>query len=191
MISSAVAGRYARSLADVVFEERVEARVLEDLERFREIFAAVPDVLETFDSPAVAREAKGRLLEGLLERYPVSPVAANFLRVLLQNNRMRHFSPILDAFGKAVDARRGVVRARVTSAARLGEPELKMVEAGLSRFTGARVQVEPRTDPDLIGGCVVEIGSTVFDGSIRTRLAEVKRRLADARPERAPEARQD
>ncbi|MBN2337697.1 MAG: ATP synthase F1 subunit delta [Acidobacteria bacterium] len=191
MISSAVAGRYARSLADVVFEEKVEARVLGDLERFREIFAAVPDVLEAFDSPAVAREAKGRLLDELLERYPVSPVAANFLRVLLRNNRIRHFSPMLDAFGKAVDARRGVVRARVTSAAPLEDRELEMVEAGLARFTGARVQVESRTDPELLGGCVVEIGSTVFDGSIRTRLAEVKRRLADARPERVPEARQD
>ena len=191
MISSAVAGRYARSLADVVFEEKVEERVVGDLERFREIFAAVPDVLEAFHSPAVAREAKGRLLDELLGRYPVSPVASNFLHVLLCNNRIRHFSPILDEFRKTVDARRGLVRARVTSAAPLGEQELKRVEAGLSRFTGARVQVEPRTDPGLLGGCVVEIGSTVYDGSIRTRLEEVKRRLAENRQGSRPETRQD
>ncbi len=191
MISSVVARRYARSLADVAFEEKAAERVIGDLERFQEIFAAVPDVLEALASPAVARAAKGRLLDELLGRYPVSPLASNFLYVLLRNNRIRYFPAILGEFRKTIDARLGLVRARVTSAAPLGEPELKRMEAGLSRFTGARVQVEPRTDPGLLGGFVVEIGSTVYDGSIRTRLAEVRRRLAENHRESRLETRQD
>ena len=113
------------------------------------------------------------------------------LYVLLRNNRIRYFPAILGEFRKTIDARLGLVRARVTSAAPLGEPELKRMEAGLSRFTGARVQVEPRTDPGLLGGCVVEIGSTVYDGSIRTRLEEMKRRLAENHRESRSETRQD
>lgn len=177
MISSAILGRYARSLADVVFEEKIEETVTEDLKTYREIFFAATDMLEVFHSPAVPRESKEKLLEELLRRYPVNPITANFLRMLLQNNRMRYFPEILDDFLKSANERKGIVAATVTTAAPLSPEEVQRIEERLARITGKHVAIESQTDASLLGGVTVQMGSTVYDGSIRTRLADIKRRL--------------
>jgi F-type H+-transporting ATPase subunit delta len=179
VIPSAVLGRYAKSLAEVVFEENIEQKVTEDLATYSAIFCAVPDLLETFNSPAVPREAKERLLGELIRQYPVHPVTSNFFRILLQHNRIRYFEQIRDGYLKAVNESIGVISAKVTAAVPLSNEELKKIADQLAGKTGKIVNVEARTDESLVGGIVVQMGSTVFDGSIRTQLTEVKRRLAE------------
>ena len=179
VISSAILGRYAKSLSDVVFEEGVAEKVTEDLKTYSEIFHAVPDVLETFDSPAIPREAKENLLKELIARYPVHTLASNFLRILLDHNRIRFFQEIRDAFLQLVQEQMGMASAQVTAAEPLSQQELGNIEKRLSAMTGKRVTAQPQTDPSLLGGIVVQIGSTVYDGSIRAQLADIKRRLTE------------
>ena len=179
MIPSAILGRYARSLAEVVFEDNIEQKVTEDLATYNEIFRAVPDLLETFHSPAVPREAKEKLLGGLIKQYPVHPVTYNFFRILLQHNRIRYFEQIRDIYLNNVNESKGIISAKVTAAAPLTDEELRKIAAQLAGKTGKTVNVESQTDESLIGGIVVQMGCTIFDGSIRTKLAEVKRRLAE------------
>jgi F-type H+-transporting ATPase subunit delta len=176
---SAVLGRYCKSLADIVFEENLEERVTEDLKTYGEIFRAVPDVLEVLHSPAVPRESREKLLSELMAQYPVHTITSNFLRILLQHNRIGYFQQILDGFLKAVSERKGIISAQVTAAMPLSQNELKSLEARLVGITGKVVNLESQTDASLLGGMVVQIGSTIFDGSIRTQLAEVKRRLTE------------
>lgn len=178
MIPSAILGRYARSLAEVVFEENVEPKVTGDLAVYSEIFNAVPDLPAAFDNPAVPREAKEKLLSELLARYPVNPITANFLRILLQHNRIRFFEQIREGYVKAVNVAKGIVSAQVTAASPLSSEEVKQLGARLTAVTGKKVDVRVQTDASLLGGIVVQMGSTIFDGSIRTQLAEMKRRLA-------------
>jgi F-type H+-transporting ATPase subunit delta len=177
MISSAILGRYARSLAEIVFEEDIEPKATGDLATYGEIFRAVPDLLEVFHSPAVPREAKDKLLEELMKMHPVNPITSNFLRVLLQHNRIRYFEQIRDSYLKFVNERKGIVSAQVTAADPLSEEELKQLADRLGGITGKTVNVELQTDSNLLGGIVVQVGSTIFDGSIRTQLAEIKRHL--------------
>jgi len=179
VISSAILGRYAKSLAEIVFEENIDEKVTEDLNTYSEIFRAVPDLLEALDSPAIPREAKEKLLGELMARYPVHPISSNFLRILLQNNRIRYFQEILDSFLKSVNEQKGIVSAQVTAAAPLSEQELKSLEDRLAEVTGKLVNVELQTDESLLGGIVVQMESTHYDGSIRTQLADMKRRLAE------------
>ncbi|MGA2260961.1 MAG: ATP synthase F1 subunit delta [Acidobacteriota bacterium] len=178
MIPSAIFARYARALADVALANGEDAVVLRDLDTYGEIFRQVPALLEAFDSPAVQREAKERVLSSLLMRYPVSPAARNFLRILLDHHRIRYFAEVCDYFVKTVNERKGIVAARVTSATAMGEAELSILRARLSSATGKQVTLSLSTDPDLLAGVVVQIGSTVYDGSIRTQLEEMRRRLA-------------
>jgi F-type H+-transporting ATPase subunit delta len=178
VIPSAILGRYARSLADIVFEENLQDKVTEDLKTYNEIFRAVPDLLEVFHSPAVPRETREKLLETLMQNYPVNPITSNFLRILLQHNRILYFRQILDGFLKLVNERKGIVSARVTAAAPLSGRELEGLRQKLAGITGKLVSVESGTDPSLLGGIVVQIGSTVFDGSIRTQLADMKQRMS-------------
>jgi F-type H+-transporting ATPase subunit delta len=179
MIPSAILGRYSRSLSDIVFEKGVEQKVTEDLGTFNEIFRAVPELLDVFHSPAVPRETKETLLGELAAKYPVSDVTFNFLRILLHHNRLRYFQQIMDGYLKSVNEHKGVVSARVSTAAPLSPQDLKKLEARLSEITGKLVSLELYTESDLLGGTVVQIGSTVFDGSIRTQLSEMGRRLTE------------
>jgi F-type H+-transporting ATPase subunit delta len=176
---SAVLGRYCRSLTDIVFEENVEERVAEDLKTYGEIFSAAPDVLDILRSPAVPHDAKEKLLSELMALYPVHTIASNFLRVLLQHNRIGHFQQILEGFLKAVSERKGILSAQVTAAMPLSKDELKNLAVRLTGMTGKTVKVELQTDAGLLGGMVVQIGDTIYDGSIRTQLAEMKKRLTE------------
>ena len=180
MIPSAILGRYARSLADVVFEKNLEPDVAGDLRTYAEIFGAVPDLLEVFHTPAIPRDAKERLLNELMARYPVNLITSNFLRILLRHNRMRYFSQILESYLKMTNERKGILSARVTAAAPLSQQEIGRLVERLAGITGKLVDIETRTDADLLGGVVVQLGSTVYDGSIRSRLAEMRRRLSKA-----------
>ena len=179
MITSAILGRYARSLAEIAFEENLEQPVTEDLETFKEIFRAVPDLLEVFYAPAIPRDVKEKLLAELMAKYPVNSITSNFLRMLLEHNRICFFEQIADGYLKSVNERKGIVSARVTAVAPLSRENLKSLEVKLTGITGKLVQIESRTDASLLGGIVVQMGSTIFDGSIRTQLSEMKRRLTE------------
>jgi F-type H+-transporting ATPase subunit delta len=179
VIPSAILGRYARSLAEIVFEDNLEPAVTEDLNTCNEIFRLVPDLLETFNAPSVPRETKEKLLTELVKLHPVNPITANFLHILLQHNRIRFFQQIRDAYLKAVNERKGVVSARITAASPLSRQEVASLESKLVEITGKSVNLEMQTDKDLLGGIVVQVGSTIFDGSIRTQLSEMRRRLTE------------
>lgn len=177
MISSAIFARYAHALADVTLENGEDPVVRSDLDTYREIFRLVPAVLNSLDSPAVQRDAKEKLLSELMVRYPVSQTTRNFLRTLLAHHRIRYFQEICDFYIKTVNERQGIVSAQVTSAAVLDETELLALRRCLARATGNEVILSLDTDPELLGGVVVQIGSTVYDGSIRAQLDEMRRCL--------------
>lgn len=179
MIPSTVLGRYAKSLAEVVFEENLEQEITGNVEMYNEIFHVVPDILTIFHNPAIPTEAKEMLLSKLLAQYPVHPVAANFLRILLKHNRIFYFAQVVKSYLKAVNERKGIVTAIVSTASPLSQPDLKNLAAKLAGFTGKIVNIDLKTDSSLLGGIVVQVGSTVFDGSIKTQLDVVKRRLAE------------
>jgi F-type H+-transporting ATPase subunit delta len=180
VIPFAVLGRYARSLTEIVFEEGLEQEVMGDLKNYGEIFRAVPDLLEVFHTPAVPRESKEKLLNELMMKYPLNPVTSNFLRVLLQHNRIGFFQQIFDLYLELVNEHKGIVSATVTTAMALSEQQITNLSERLSAITGKSVNVEPQMDATILGGVIVQLGSTIFDGSIRAQLAEMKRRLAEA-----------
>ena len=179
MIPSAILGRYARSLAEIAFEGNLEQVITEDLTTYAEIFRAVPDLSEAFHSPAIPRETKEKLLAEVMVRYPVNTITSNFLRILLQHNRIRFFLQIVDGYFKAVNERKGIVSAQVTTVVPLLPRDLKSLEDKLAGITGKIVNLEMKTDAGLLGGIVVQVGSTIFDGSIRTQLSEMRQRLTE------------
>jgi F-type H+-transporting ATPase subunit delta len=177
MIPSAVFARYARALADVTLEKNEDAAVLKDLSTYREIFRQVPALLDALDSPAIPRESKENVLSELLVRYPVIQSTSNFLRILLRHHRIRYFEDICDLYQRTLNERRGIIAARVTSAVPLSEEDVSALRTSLAGATGRQSVLTMQTDPELLAGVVVQIGSTVYDGSIRTQLDEMRRRL--------------
>lgn len=142
-------------------------------------FAGEHDVAEIIASARVPRDEKRRLLDaGLAGR--ISPLAMNLVRVLNERGKAGLARQIQARFQEMVDERRGVAHAVVTTAVALSEDERKAIAAKLSLLTGKQVDVTPVVDEKIIGGVIARIGDQLIDGSTRSRLIALKRRLEGA-----------
>jgi F-type H+-transporting ATPase subunit delta len=115
----------------------------------------------------------------LIARARVRPTTANFLQVLLRNHRLAHLSEITHSFARELDVRAGLVLAQVTTARTVTPQEQEALRARLAQMTGRNVYLQFAVDEELIGGVVTRIGSTVYDGSVRTRLQQIKQQMAE------------
>jgi F-type H+-transporting ATPase subunit delta len=109
-----------------------------------------------------------------------SPMIRNFVYVLIDHRRVAMISEIREAFEQHLDERRGFVRAEVTSAERLDASKSSQMESALSRLTGKRMRLRFAVDAELLGGATARIGSTVYDGSVRGQLRQLKRKLTES-----------
>lgn len=173
-----MARRYAAALADVVTGRDEAREVQEELSAWELMMQGNPELVEVFRNPAIPYEQKRKVLDALVARTLVRPTTANFLQVLLRNHRIADLREINRRFAQELDDRRGVVVAHVTTARGVPETERVRLADKLSSLTGRRVRLQFNVDEELIGGVVTRIGSTVYDGSVRTRLEQIKLKMA-------------
>ena len=172
-----IARRYAIALADVVIVRGDGQAVQEELSAWESMISANPLLKEVLGNPTIAYDQKKRLLEELISRTKVRPTTANFLRVLLQNQRLTEIAEVNRRFAETMDERSGVASAFVTTARPLSEDIKSALHTKLLSVTGKKVRLTFTTDEELIGGIVTRIGSTVYDGSIRNQLNEIEQTL--------------
>jgi F-type H+-transporting ATPase subunit delta len=176
--SQTVARRYASALADVIIERGEEAAVREELAAWEKMITGSGALLEAFSNPTVAYEQKGKLLNELISRTKVRPTTANFLRILLKNQRLAELPQVNAKLAQVLDERSGVVSAQVTSARPVPAAIKKELEGKLAEITSKRVRLSFGTDESLLGGIVTRIGSTIYDGSVRNQLMRLGEELA-------------
>ena len=172
-----VARRYALALADVVVKSGETEIVKNELKTWEEMLTANADLQTAFRNPAISQTDKEKLLNNLIERVKPGKTTANFLCVLLRNNRLTEIGEINGKFASVLEERSGVVSANITSARELSEAQKNEVLLNLELLTGKRMNLEFKTDESLIGGMVTRIGSTVYDGSVKTQLQELKQQM--------------
>ena len=173
-----VARRYASALADVVLERGEAREVQEELLAWEKIFQASPVLPEVFRNPTIPLDQKRAVLNKLIDRSKPKPSTANFLKVLLQNQRLTDLGEINQKFAEILDLRAGMVAATVTTARTVPENAQQKLHTKLLSVTGKKVRINFMTDPELIGGLVTRIGSTVYDGSVRNHLQQIKAKMA-------------
>ena len=178
MSSMTVARRYASALADVLVERNEEAVVREELKAWEQLVSENPLLLEALTNPTVAYDQKGKVLNELIAKSKVRPTTANFLRLLLKNQRFAQLPQINAKLGDIMDERAGVVSAEVISARPISEPVRHALEETLQQITKRRVRLNFATDETLLGGIVTRIGSTIYDGSVRSQLERLGQELA-------------
>jgi F-type H+-transporting ATPase subunit delta len=173
-----VARRYASALADVALERGEATEIQEELIAWERMFQANPMLEEVLRNPTIALDQKRAVLTKLIERARPRSTTANFLKVLLQNQRLTELSEINQKFAELLDVRAGMVAATVTTARSVPENAQQKLHAKLMTLTGKKVRINFATDPELIGGLVTRIGSTVYDGSVRNHLQQIKVKMA-------------
>jgi F-type H+-transporting ATPase subunit delta len=176
--SQTVARRYASALADVIIERAEQALVREELVAWERLLQGNPALLEVFTNPTVPYEQKVKVLDELITRTEVHPTTANFLRVLLRNQRLSELPHVNNRLVQVLDERAGVVSALVISARPVADVTSAALEEKLRQVTGKKVRLNFGTDQSLLGGIVTRIGSTVYDGSVRNQLSRLGEELA-------------
>lgn len=177
MSVQAIARRYAAALAEVVTKRGEAAEVRDELSAWEEMTRANAELLDVFRHPTIPQEQKQRVLHALIERTRPRPTTANFLQVLLQNHRLADLNEINRQFAQELDRRSGVVTAQVTTARPVPAEAQEALRTRLGELTRSRVRLQFAVDEELIGGVVTRIGSTVYDGSVRNQLEQVKQRM--------------
>ncbi|PYX81689.1 MAG: ATP synthase F1 subunit delta [Acidobacteria bacterium] len=163
---SAVASRYARAFADLLFEQRVDAaRIAEQLRAVVAWLQQSQPLREVWENPSVPAEQKrAKLLR-------------NFVAVILDHHRSAQLPEIAQQFQEELNQRLGLAEADVTSARELSAEERRRLETQIKSVTGKSVTARYATDGGLLGGALVRVGSTVYDGSVRGQLERLKEQL--------------
>jgi F-type H+-transporting ATPase subunit delta len=173
-----VARRYASALADVVLKQGEAGEVQQELAAWEQMFQSNPILQEVFRNPTVALDQKRAVLNKLIERAKPRPTTINFLKVLLQNQRLTELAEINRKFVEVLDERAGLVAATVKTARPVPEASQRQLLAKLASLTSKKVRIDFATEPELLGGLVTRIGSTVYDGSVRYQLQLIKEKMA-------------
>jgi len=170
--------QYATALADIALEQGAAEPARKQLEDFGAAYAESAELRNVLANPAVDRTAKHGVIEKLVARLGASRIVRNFLFVIVDNQRTHLVPEILQSFEDVLRQREGVAEAEVSSAAELTAAQKTQLQQTLERLTGRKIQAKYSLDPALLGGAVVRIGDTIYDGSVRNRLNQMRARLA-------------
>ena len=174
------ATRYAKALLDVVVAERLDAAAVErDLASVVTAMTEHPDLHRAFVSRAIPQTIRVNVVRSFLGQAQVTGPVGKLIMMLADRGRLDLLPLVLDVYRERLLAHRNIVRASVTSAAPLSPEKVRSLEASLGSLTGKTVQLETSVDPSIIGGVVTRIGSTVYDGSIRTQLQKMRQQLVE------------
>lgn len=178
MIAGSLAKRYARALLEVAVESQAGETVLQELTAVAELVREQRELRQLLLSPSVRRRDAVQIMDEVAARLPVSPLTRTFLRVVLEAGRAAALEGILRAYEVLLDEQLGRVRAAVTTAVPLEREQQARLAVELARLTGKRVRLEVAQEPAILGGVIARIGSRVYDGSLKTRLARLRQELA-------------
>ena len=179
---AAVDLRYARALAQVVSEQRLDAVAVEaQLREFVTLLESNRELREALQNPSIAEAQKLRVLDGIAAHTGMSRAVRNFIAVVAHHERLHELAGMAGAFHQLADEATRVCEAEIVSARPLDEANRRLLEQKVAGLTGGeRVKATYREDPSLLGGAIVKVGSTVYDGSVRAQLEQMRKRLIDA-----------
>jgi F-type H+-transporting ATPase subunit delta len=179
-IVSGMAGRYASALFSLAREARQTDQVAAALETFGAMIAESADLERLVRSPAFSAEEQVKALGALLDKAGISGVAANFIKLVAAKRRLFAIRDMIAAYDKLNDSYRGVARAEVTTASPLSDAHVAALKDALKGVTGGKeVEISMKTDPSIIGGLIVKLGSRMVDGSLKTKLNSIRTRMKE------------
>ena len=169
-IQASLAGRYAAALFDLAREGKSIDAVETSLKTLESALDQSADLKRLVTSPLVGRDAAAAAIKAVGSTLKLDGLTTNFLGVLAQNRRLRQAPAVIAAFRAMAANHRGETTAQVTTAHPLSADQVSALKAKLKTRVGRDVAVDMKTDPAILGGLIVKIGSQMIDASIRTKL---------------------
>ena len=174
------ANRYAKALFDVALQENVDlAKIERDLIEAGELFTANKDLRHVVIAANVPDAARAAIVDQVGQHLGAAAPLRKMLVMLAEKRGLNLLPDLAAAFSQRLLAHQNIVRAEVKSAAPLSPEKINALETSLSQVTGKKVELSVSVDPELLGGVVATIGSTVYDGSVRTQLQRMRQELVE------------
>ena len=174
MKNTVLAKRYAKALFQVGKEENALDDFNAALSEMSALYAQVPEVVDGLTNPVYPQDVREKVMDHLLANMRVTPMVANFMKLLVQKRRAGVLPDIAEVFQAMVDEERNMCRGTVTSATPLSGALNSRIKATLEKITGKQILLRTEIDPSIIGGIVAQVGDLVLDGSIKTQLTGLK-----------------
>ena len=173
--TSGVAGRYATALFELADKAQSLDSVAQDLSTFRRLVSESQDLARLIASPVIGRALQSKALLAVLDAAGIKGLVRSFVGTVSANGRARELPAMATAFLAELARRRGETTATVTSAVPLSPQQLQQLSDSLrSVLGGAKVSIDARVEPEILGGLVVKVGSRLFDSSIRSKLQRLQ-----------------
>ena len=172
------ANRYAKALFDVALQEKADlARIDRDVQAVAEMLKTSPDLQLNLGRGSVTDAQRQSLMEAIGKAMELSTPVTKLIALLGRTGKLVLMNDLADAYRERLLSHQNVVRAEVTSATPLSPEKTRALEESLAKVTGKKVEISVSVDPELLGGVVARIGSTVYDGSVKTQLQKMRQEL--------------
>jgi len=173
--------RYAHAFASVASSSHLDtAAAQQQLSDFSKTLAGSHDLREVLMNPSITNDQKLKVLDAISARIGMLPQVRNFIAVIIDHQRLAELDEILAEYHAVADEEAHTAEAEITSAHPLNDQDRAELESQVAKLAGGRVRTTYLQDPALLGGAVVRIGSTVYDGSIRAQFQQLKEKLINA-----------
>ena len=169
---------YGQSLYDLAAEENLTDEILGEMESVKGIFKENPDYVTLLSEPSVPKKERLQLVDEALGES-LTPYHLNFIKILIEKGLLREYSACYKRFRKSYNETHGIADALVTTAVTLNDAQLAALKEKLEKISGKKVLLQQKTDPDILGGVRVDLEGQLFDGSVKGRLSELRRKVDD------------
>jgi len=176
---ASVTSTYARAFADAVFDGHLDpGKTLQEAQSVAELVAGSKELREVWETPSIIAEQKRAVLDAIVARQGISRTVRNFVAVLIDHRRINFLGPIVKQFELELDQRMGFAEAEITSAHELDQNDRRMLETQVEKLTGKKVRARYSRDESILGGAIVKIGSTIYDGSVKGQLERIRQAIS-------------
>ena len=167
---------YGQSLYDLAAEENLTDDILGEMVGVKEIFKENPDYVTLLSEPSVPKKERLQLVDESLGSS-LSAYHLNFIKILIEKGLLREYSACYKRFRKSYNESHGIADALVTTAVALSDAQLSQLKEKLEKISGKKVLLNQKVDADILGGVRVDLEGQLFDGSVKGRLSELRRRV--------------
>ncbi len=176
---ASVINTYARAFAEAVLGGQHDPdKTLREAKGVAELVAGSKELREVWETPSITPEQKRAVLDAIVAQEGISEIVRNFVAVLIDHRRIKFLGPIVKQFEIELDQRLGFTETEITSAHELNQNDRQILESQMQKLTGKKIRAHYSRDESIIGGAIVKVGSTIYDGSVAGQLERIRKAIS-------------
>jgi len=178
--SDTSANRYSLALYELASESNSLLKIEENSHAFLKLISSNKDFYNLIKDPTVTRDSLNQVIEKITDNFSLEGLFKNFLSFLISKRRFFYVQQILKNFNEICSEKRGELKAEIKSAKNLTQDEINKITQELSNNFKSEIKLNYTHDQSLIGGLIVQIGSTMIDTSIKKKLQQLENKMIEA-----------